>query len=220
MQQNESFELPNDLNEFAKRLASFEAHSPMINRDQMLFEAGQATARTALLADVSSLRRALHAWQSAAVVLLAFSLGLGASLSLRHEQPPQIAVAEREPVLVAPSIERVPETGTRSVQDFSVQELTSIASRQSREERETRNVESAASAPPVSNEIAGLQTRLASIERMIEGLSNSNLTPMNSERAIEFAYRGDPAPVLSHRRLLHGEGSQVLINRLIEEPNL
>ncbi|WP_010583690.1 hypothetical protein [Schlesneria paludicola] len=220
MQQHESFELPNDLNEFAKRLAAFEAHSPISNRDQMVFEAGQAAARTVLLANVSSLERTLHVWQSAAVVLFAFSLGLGASLTLRHEQPPQIVVAERGPSVIPPSTERVPETGILAIRESPAQQLASITPRTGREEPETPNVHSAATAHPASNELAGLQTRLASIEQMVDGLSNSSLTSVNPERTIEFAFRGDPAPVLSHRTLLHGERSQVLINRLIEEPNL
>lgn len=215
MQQDESFRLSDDLNEFAKRLTSFEARSAMIDRDQLVFEAGQVAARTAMHAEFSSLRRTLHAWKSTAVVLLAFSLGLGVSYSLRQEQPPQNVFVERQPPVVFPNTDRASDTGLPSVQA-----VAPIAAHATGEAQERLSAKSTVVATAASAEIAGLQTRLSSIERMIEGLSNSSVIQVNPDSTAEFAHRSEPIPVLNPRMLLHSEGSRALINRFIEEPNL
>lgn len=81
--------LPGDLQDFARRLASFEARSPAANRDALIFAAGQASASP----DRSPRRDRL--WQASTALITCTSLALAAVILLRPEPEPRIVVVDR-----------------------------------------------------------------------------------------------------------------------------
>ena len=215
MQQNEPFELPDDLNDFARQLASFKASSSMLNRDEILFQSGQAEARAKCLAEVASVRRSLRIWQCAALVLCAFSVGLGTSLTLNSARPVESAIADRDLPMVAP--DAMPPQRSDLL---SASESTAVTSRQRQEGQGVEKSSRAVPQPFDRNVLEGTQRKLALIERLIEGGSSAENLPATPNESIKFAQRHHPDFALSYRSLLRGDESRSLIHRIIEEPNL
>jgi hypothetical protein len=215
MRQDQPPESPDEMNDFIEQLASFEAHSMTVNRDQLMFQAGQLAARAERRAEAASARRTLRVWQSAALVLCAFSLGLGTSLVLRPEPQPRIVVADTDR----------PHEGTNkdplvAADAGAANAPTSTLSRSLQEKTVIEKSGGTDSATPAAHVIEGLHTRLALVEQMIDVISSPDRTTATAEETLALAHHRTPEPILSHRSLLQGEGSRILINRLIEEPSL
>lgn len=81
--------LPNDLQDFARRLTSFEATSPSSNREALIFAAGQAAASR------ERLPRRYGLWQASTALMTCTSLALGAAILVRPEPEPRIVVVDR-----------------------------------------------------------------------------------------------------------------------------
>lgn len=93
-----SEEFSEDLNEVERTLRSLRPAAPQIDRDGLMFLAGQASAPTAAFVQTNRPRKAIF-WPSAAAAMTLVSLGLGMTLALR---PP--VVIER--VVQAPTSDR------------------------------------------------------------------------------------------------------------------
>lgn len=214
MSHNMTPELPDDLNQFAQRLAAFKACSVIIDRDRMLFQAGRAAAQAEFLSNEPN-RRTSRAWQSALAMLLAFTLGIGTSFTWHSEKVSSFVFSAKDQVHPDQVTKVIRATDTHSAN-----ESDSIALRPAREERGDVSVPNAVTILPSSSSDGGLQTRLALIEQMAEGIPNLGSGQTKPKAALEFAERSHPDPVLSYRSLLRSDGAQTLINQLIKESSL
>ena len=204
MQPDQTPELPDELKDFVKELASFEAYSATVNHDQLMFQAGQAAARTELLAGALSIRRTLRIWQTAALVLFASSLSLGTSLALRPERQTAPLITKSVGPQMAPE-----ESSDRVINQPSANE-----------KRGTQNSDRFDSGTPTSPAIDGLPNRFALVNWMNDVISSPESTHSTTQENRALVNQSSHTLTLSHRSLLNGEQSRNLINRLIEEPNL
>lgn len=211
-----NLQLPDDMKAFSSQLESFSARSVSVNRDRLMFEAGQAAARCELSSRSIATRRTIRMWQSAALVLAAVSMGLGTTLVSRPEPAGRFVAID------------LPQPGGQShdtgeheseSQSTSANGLQATLPVQRNPEIETRN-DSISERPIVtSTRLDELRSRQSVIDQLIESSSRPGGGASKVQVNSTFA-AATPHPILSSRLLMAGEKSRIWINNLIEEPSL
>ncbi len=211
-------ELPDDLNAFARQLASFEARSIAVNRDQLMFEAGQAAARIERPTAGSASGRTLRLWQSAALMLAAVSAGLGTTVAFRPEPETRVVFVEHDQPQNQFN-ELLPLTNGQAPLATARDSQTPATVRET-----SRVVTPGASAPDsmVSNLHASeaLHARQSFIDHFLDSDFGSDRSSAETDAPSTFADLSPSEPPLTSRSLMMGDKSRIWINRLIEEPKL
>ena len=209
-------ELPDELSAFASRLASFEAKSVSVNRDQLMFEAGQAAAHGERQAAALAFRRTLRIWQSAAVVLAVVTFGFGVA-AIRPDQEPRIVVVARER----------PADRTNSITEHERSESTEDrpASQPEIAVRESAIDDShvgtvADSQMANSAALKEFRSRRMLIAQLLETSTQPTWFAADPETQSGFTDVNSSAFGLSSQSIPKLEKSRMWINRLIKEPSL
>jgi hypothetical protein len=95
-QVSETPQLPDDLKSFARRLGSFSAISTRLDRDALMFAAGQASKDTLVTPTERHLNRRVRVWQSATVAMSVVASCLGIIIMWQSSAPPNVIIVERE----------------------------------------------------------------------------------------------------------------------------
>jgi hypothetical protein len=97
-----------DLEAFAARLGTFKPRSISLNRDAILFAAGQASCEP--VKPQKQQFRGYRAWQGATVAMSLLSFTLGSMLIRQPAVEPQIIIVERQPTRVTDQVDMRPAT--------------------------------------------------------------------------------------------------------------
>jgi hypothetical protein len=206
MQDDSYPELSDELDRFAMQLGLLKARAEIMPRDQIMYEAGLSAARAESRTESLSNRRAVLIWRSAALVLLASSIGLGFSRIHRPDPPDPSSIAARQesPVETESLTSDFTESAVVSEKESEV--------RQSALKINTFDETSILGSHAVPA-VTVLSSRRALVEQMMNGRSDSDEFP---SRPV-FTSVGNSEPVLSPRSLLLGNNSRSRLLQFVEE---
>ena len=209
-------QLPDDLNNFATRLAEFKPQTASVDRDQLLFQAGMAAARQERLRVPAASVKALQFWKAAALVLTAVSAGLTTTIAVRPAPQPQVVVIERDLTKTAV----VPSVSVAANEEYpSSLEPDSDVSQETPHQPSVHEfaVDSRESHQKL---IEGLRTR----QDLIAQIAQTGIAPEVARAATDDAgpslFARPAQPPLTTRSLMLSVRSKDWINHLIEEPQL
>lgn len=176
-----------DLEAFAARLASFTPRSVSLDRDAILFAAGQASCEP--VKQQRQQLRGYRAWQGATVAMSLLSLTLVSMLVRQSTIEPRIVIVERpqssvtQPINV-PATEAVAKTPDDVNQSAEITTLDPVADEQLAEAWKARR-EMIASSDGLDRQLATVSRRIATTDSQERPLTRSSLLGDQSQDTIQ-----------------------------------